>query len=207
MLTFTLGIASIAVLLGFLVGASNSPVAGVAITATFGIVAAALAFYQKSGVEGPFDPAITDPKKMPAPQKNTVDAFKNLGRVLAVFSIAFFAGLGCGVYVKLLPRGVEAASAFPWQGVASPASARTAIDWILVQRHLRSFGYIDTQIAEIYKLHLKESADTPVSFRSSQLLSPLFLGQSPSQSPTATIAEGIDRPGVFRYPGLIGEPG
>ena len=76
MLTFTLGIASIAVLLGFLVGASNSPVAGVALTATFGIVGAALALYQKSEVDGLSDPAISEPM-MAAARRNTAGTSRN----------------------------------------------------------------------------------------------------------------------------------
>jgi hypothetical protein len=50
MLSFIFGITSIALLMGFMVGASSSPVAGVALTAGFGIVAAALTYLQSSAV-------------------------------------------------------------------------------------------------------------------------------------------------------------
>ena len=208
MLTFTVGIASIALLLGFLVGASDSPVAGVALTATFGIAAAALSLYQKSEAGDPSDRSADEPKKTTAARRNTIDTLNLVGRMFVVFSFAFFVGLICGVYVKLLPSAVEPASPFPWQGLGSPTSARIAIDWILVQRHLKSVGYSDIQITDLYKIYLQQDKNIPrFSSNDSDLLSPLFLLQKSAQGPTPRIAERGDPPGSPRFPGLFGQPG
>ena len=64
MKSFIAGIGSIAILMGFLVGASYSPIAGVAVTAAFGVIAATISFFQ-SGIAGVARRAMTKESGVP----------------------------------------------------------------------------------------------------------------------------------------------
>ena len=166
MLTLGLGIASLAALLGFLVGASESPVAGIAITATFGIVATILS--AKSSA------AAVDSVPQKATEVTTLPLYK-LGQMFIVFSIAFVAGLSGGIYARLQFHEVDAQT-LPWEGKSAPKSARQAVDWIIVGAKLRSMGYSNRQVLELYEIDVarrKDEKDESL-WRSDELISPLL---------------------------------
>lgn len=172
---FNAGITAMAMLLGFLVGASHSPVAGVAITAAFGLLAAVFAFNQKAT----FDKAMAvnfelfEHLDRLRPQiRGTLNA---LGRTLLVFAIAFAVGLACGIYLRVGQpfSPAKAPATFPWEGLTAPISGQSAIDWLLVQDKLRSMGYRDDQIRALYEKDRKSRGE-PRPTRFGELLSPLF---------------------------------
>lgn len=174
MLLFSIGIAFIAALLGFLVGASESPVAGIALTATFGIVATGLALHQKAAT-------VTPNSLPPVPasevsQAQLVTALKSLGVVLIVFTLTFAGGLTLGVWSKLQSHIAEPQTRLVWQGAQRPTTAKKALDWIMVQRKLKDMGYTDKQVLEIYKIDIGIEKDDDKNIFSSddQLLSPIL---------------------------------
>src|SRR3990172_5238075 len=83
---FTAGIVSLAVLLGFLVGASHTPVAGVAITATFGLLAAVFALHQKATIGKALTLNQSLLEQFEQLKPKITDALNALGRTLFVFS-------------------------------------------------------------------------------------------------------------------------
>lgn len=182
MFIFAIGIACVSTLLGFLVGASESPVAGIALTATFGIVATGLALHQNAaGVPKdslpPVDGVTTDESKF-------IRALRSLGYVLVIFSIAFSTGLWAGIHMKMQSHKVQIEASLPWAGQEAPKSARKAIDWVVVRHKLRDIGYTDSQIVEIYKIDTKKGdSNDGLRFWGSeeQLLSSILTGvQTPS---------------------------
>lgn len=203
MFTFASGIGSLALLLGFLVGASNSPVAGIALTATFGLATAALSLYQKSDAGDSSENPANESKKTANARKSAFATLTMLGQLFIVFTITFFVGLGGGVYVKHLQSVAEPAPPFPWQGQEAPPSARIAIDWILVQKHLRSAGYSYSQISEIYKFRQQQGQSfSPIFSNDHDLLSPLFVLEKPAQTRIPYIAENSAPRGTPWDPGL-----
>lgn len=169
MKSFAVGIFLIAVILGFLVGASESPVAGIALTATFGLVASAISL--KSKPQDMLKASALDLSRASVPEPNpqrpteiTSATLHDLGLVLAVFSIAFSVGLAAGIASRIKYHKVEPMTALPWQGLEEPRTARKAVDWIVVHKKLRDLGYTDKQIASLYAIEaaqLKKDKDTP----------------------------------------------
>ena len=173
---FYSGVAALSLLFGFLVGASHTPVAGVAITATFGLLAGVFAFHQKATLERTLGPKQNLMKQLDQLKPRITDALGVLGRVLVVFSLAFGVGLTWGIYLKITePIGVsKSAATFPWEGSTEPRSTRAAIDWILVQEKLRVIGYNDKQIRALYEADRKSKSNATRFGLEDELLSPLF---------------------------------
>jgi hypothetical protein len=170
---FVFGVVSLATLLGFLVGASSSPVAGVGVTAGFGVIAAALAYMQSSSVGGAAPDAGKNADKAARARSLSVATLNSVGQVLTVFSLAFAVGLAVGVCTRKKHDAHHNPIAFPWAGAAAPTDPQDAVDWVLVQQHLRRMGYADGQISEIYGVWLahKKAGTDPFG---GKLLSPLF---------------------------------
>ena len=202
MYSFVLGVASLALLLGFLVGASSSPVAGVAVTAGFAMVAAALAYMQSSTVGDPSSQGGGKPTKAAEARALSVATLNSVGRVLMLFSVAFAAGIALGIWARTSHGAAHESVNFPWKAASAPTSARQAIDWILVYRHLRQLGYTDPQIAEIYRLNL-EAKKTERGFAlADDLLSTLF-SQVKLETPTQRLIANqptIPGPSIFNDP-------
>ena len=173
---FIAGIVSLGLLLGFLVGASHTPVAGVAITATFGLLAAVFALHQKATVEKALVFKQDLVKQLDELQPRITSALNTLGRTLFVFALAFGIGLAFGIYLRLAqPFGANKPPAtFPWEGSMEPISSKSAIDWILVQEKLRIMGYGDNQIKALYEKDRKSKNDNLPFPYESDLLSPLL---------------------------------
>lgn len=149
---FLFGTILMAVLLGFLVGASSSPIAGAAVTSGFGIVAAMLAAVQAKGLPES-KPSRRAHAKAPDPQVFPLATLNALGWCLVVFCTAFSAGLASGVAARVQFAGPQSPPAFPWRGAATPPSSiRVAVDWIALKRLLSEAGYTDSQIEELYRL-------------------------------------------------------
>ena len=166
MLNLSLGIACLAALLGFLVGASESPVAGIAITATFGIVATVLSTKLSSSA--------LDPNSQKSRDFTAVH-LTQLGRILIIFSVLFASGLAVGIAARLKFNETDAPS-LPWEGKQAPRSAKQAVDWIIVNNKLRGMGYSQKQVMEIYELEVarRKGEKDENSSLSDELISPLL---------------------------------
>lgn len=151
LLPFLSGVLLVALLLGFLVGASSSPIAGAAVTAVFGLLAAALAFVQVKEIGEP-GASTRIPTKGAGARRLSVSTLNSLGWCLVLFCIAFSTGLAAGVWARNAHSAQRSQVTFPWRGGAAPASIRVAVDWIAVKRALTSVGYSDAQIEELYRM-------------------------------------------------------
>jgi hypothetical protein len=156
---FVAGVVAIALLTGTLVGGSDSPVAGVAITAVFGLVAAVVALYKGQVQESPQDGRLV----VTLPAVDLSEMLNALGRVLTLFCIAFIVGLGVGIFARGLSHLPKAEVSLPWDGLEKPPTAAVAADWIVARKLLREMGYSNEQIATIYKLDLENLKSTQSS--------------------------------------------
>src|SRR5262252_7467409 len=101
---FAIGVCALALLLGVMVGASQTPVAGVAITAAFGLALAALG---KTSLERTSDLSrAASPVVIPELSPESVDArfkasLQDLGKLLLVFCLAFAVGLVGGAELRV----------------------------------------------------------------------------------------------------------
>ena len=201
MLHFAIGIISVAVLMGFMVGASSSPVSGIAITAIFGLMAGTFAYAQQSRIGDPDTPSSKTDKSGRA-RAMAVDTLNALGRVLVCFTLAFTVGLAVGIWAKANSRTPTAPGVLPWSSAASaPASARDALDWIIVQKNLKAMGYDDTQVQFLYKLDTEKLNQRGGGFVEAPL-SNLFSSSKVERTPEHLIANQPppDPATIFRQP-------
>ena len=176
MKTFAFGVSAIAALLGFLVGASESPVAGIALTAAFGLVASAISLKFKTSA-GEIERS--DAPKLAAAGSMSTESLQALGLILFLFAITFAVGLGAGVASRLSYHKATPETAFPWQGLDAPKTAKKAVDWILVRKRLRDLGYTDTQIQSIYAIDLEQATkDKANPWRGQEMLSPILKSEA-----------------------------
>ncbi len=175
---FPTGIALLALLLGFLVGASQTPVAGVAVTAAFGLAAAALGFLQSSTTEKYFDlvaariEAAEKPADRPrheqllaALDERVSQGLERTGRALVLFAVVFALGILGGALVRVSgwPHRTKEARRFPWAAGQAPALAENAVAWIGIQERLREAGFTQEQIEELYRMWKKTGDEKPLS--------------------------------------------
>lgn len=176
------GIGSIALTLGYMVGASATPVAGVAIPAVFGLVITALGFLGGSGVEGKLDavkemlssdksPDLSLGKSAVSQAQDVLDVIQErliytpelIGKMLLVFTLFYIAGLAFGTATRLnswfVPPAVKDGRRLPWESNSSlppPPTASDAIDWVDLQEQLLELNYNQEQIERFYSLQFQE---------------------------------------------------
>ena len=173
MTSLIVGISSLACLLGFLVGASESPVAGLAITATFGIFATCFALYDRIMLSKKSKANEQAESKEKISAKELM-AFRQIGVSFIAFTLLFSLGMGTGIYVKFQITKHPIQKGLPWAD-KPPKSARDAIDWILVREELIALGYTEAQISSIYLLYAKQdNDDESLSDEERKPISPLF---------------------------------
>jgi hypothetical protein len=145
------GVIATGAALGYMVGASLSPVVGAAIPGVFTV----LVF----GFE-----AINGLRRSDAPEKKVHEEavpvlplfFTPIGKLLTLFSIAYLGSMLIGTEVRT--HALEhKETPFPWAGSKQPSSVEDALDWITVQSHLRDYGYSTDQIQQLYKIPRKNS--------------------------------------------------
>jgi len=179
------GIFALAVVLGYVVAASGTPVASIAIPATFGLVVAALGLVQahkKASAEPmakgslPIEVAASD---------EPLNAMR-YGGALLCFALGFGAGLPVGARARLdnwfapMPQTIE----LTWirHSLPEPPSGEAAIYWLYVQSILQARGLSDNQIKVLYVLQAKDwSLRTPIGSSSS--------GSQPSASVTPQVSQ------------------
>jgi len=159
MALFALGLCLVAAFLGFMAGLSESPVAGIAITAIFGALSAAIAAHQKFAerLGGTVDATSASNGTPSAKLASFKRYFRSLGLLLTVFAVSFARGLGAGIKVRLASAPPPQSLAAPWKGLSMPSTPLKAIDWMIVQRKLLDIGYSEEQVRTIYVLELEAS--------------------------------------------------
>jgi hypothetical protein len=136
---FVLGLSCLSMVLGDLVGGSHSPVAGVAITAAFGLAVPLFTLLGSKSAD------------------TSADQLNIAGKVLSIFCVVFVVGLVLGASSRLTnwPAPHRVALVFPWKDQA-PKTAYHAVDWLIVRDRLRSIGYTEEQVKQLYAIQQKE---------------------------------------------------
>jgi hypothetical protein len=136
-----LGISAFSIVLGFLIGSSNSPVIGAALSSLFGVIIALLSLIE------------TDNDKR---FKLNYDRLNFTGKILFIFSALLFVGVISGDnYRNDNISLLKEKQAFPW-GNNPPESTFEALDWIVASQKLKQIGYTKEQINSLYKIREKE---------------------------------------------------
>ena len=160
------GITATAVSLGYLVGASNSPVAGSAITAIFGLGIAAIGvFKERNSQVEPGTAAVL-----------SSGALRSAGIMLTIFSLTYLAAiLGSSIVRARVSQPVKVP--VPWSAHATPSTPQSALQWLVVQRRLMAYGYTPEQIQKLYET-LHGMKDAPFA-----LVGPGLLESVPEPGP------------------------
>jgi len=151
-----LGIALFAGCLGFLTGASSTPVVGAFLTATLGALASLggiiPVFLRKTDAASPSDTAIP---------MNAILALS--GQIMFVFAVSLAGSTWLGInkrlaYIEEEERKlrVEQGSTFgelPWDENNKPRNGQEAIDWCVTQASLINIGLNRQQISDIYLIY------------------------------------------------------
>jgi hypothetical protein len=182
MLWFVSGIVTFAILLGFLVGASESPVVGTAVTAAFGLLAGVVSLLATSSSKAE---GSSPSKRFAVELIASRSALSRLGKVLLAFAIPFGCGVAAGASSRIVYSN-PVQSTMPWHSLKPPLSPTKALDWIVVRERLRDLGYTDQQVQSLYQIeldaNLRESKERGREYQSDDLLAPIFAG-APRQKP------------------------
>lgn len=127
-----------ALIIGFIIGASNTPVVGSFITAIFGFLGVIVGsewFISKSY------------------KRDISSTF--IGICSLLISLSIVSGLFIGeAYRKNKIFSVE--KEVPWTVDTPPENTKEAIDWLLLKEKIIALGYTDETVSEIYQIRLKE---------------------------------------------------
>lgn len=136
-----IGISSFSIVLGFLIGSSNSPVIGAALSSIFGLAVALLGLLESD-----------DNNRF----KLNYAKLKFSGKILFTFSILLLVGVIAGEYYRNDKISfLRESHSFPWDN-APPNSTYEALDWIITSQKLKQLGYSKEQIRSLYQIRLKE---------------------------------------------------
>lgn len=134
-------ISSFSIVLGFLIGSSNSTVIGAALSSIFGVIIAILSLIE------------TDIDKR---FKLNYNRLNFTGKILFTFSALLFVGVISGDnYRNDNISLLKEQQVFPW-GNNPPESTFEAFDWIVTSQKLRQIGYSKEQINSLYIIREKE---------------------------------------------------
>ena len=145
---FNTGLATFSLVVGLMIGASNSPVIGVLVTGIFGVGMTLLGiFFEKKNKK-------TDKEKEEDLAMSSL-SLGVVGKAVTLFSLLLFAG----VYLGVLYRNYDAAtgpSKFIWDKDNAPPTAYEAIDWVLVKEILLKKGFTEEQVRSLYDIRIAE---------------------------------------------------
>ena len=126
---------------GFIIGASNSPVIAPFITAMFGLIGSII------GVEFLISKS----------RENSISA-KAIGFAMSFIAIGLFLGTVFGELYRSNTLFSEEKT-LPWGALMAPESTNEALDWIVVKDKMNGLGYSDEQVEDIYKIRASETVE------------------------------------------------
>lgn len=136
----TIGFGSFALVIGFLLGASNTPVIAPFLTAIFGLIG-----------------SIIGTEYLISKSSKTSTDVNAIGSIFLTASILLFFGTLIGEsYRSGLFTNKE--KVLPWNSSTAPIDTKEAIDWILVKEKLNEIGYSNSQVEAIYRIREREIA-------------------------------------------------
>jgi hypothetical protein len=147
---FYIGICTFSLVLGLLIGASQTPVVGVFITGIVGLIVTAVGIF--------YNNRDTSVEKI-----SNVKDYKGLGKTLFFFSLLLIIGAYLGVQYR---AGLyKQKGNFIWTNENPPSSVYEALDWIRVNEILKEKGYSENQIRQLYDIaHLKNQDSNSLKF-------------------------------------------
>jgi len=132
------GYSALSLVIGYFLGASNTPVIGVFLTAFLGLAGTIVA-----------SKFLLDFRDT---QKNS-SAFT--GQALLLVSIGLIIGTFLGEFYRTTARPPNPAP-IPWTVQTAPHSTQEALDWIAVSAKLQSLGYSEKVITDLYAIRIEE---------------------------------------------------
>jgi len=157
------GIAAIAFVTGFMIGASNTPVGSIVIPSIFGLILTTVGFLQNPALSE-IEKATLEEIRKESRLKNVLNDFNDtiskkashIGIVLIIFSIFYLSGIVVGAQARIrnwmIPQKPISIKELPWKNSQiKPSSIPVALDWVLLQERLLALGYNYSQIQEIYQ--------------------------------------------------------
>jgi hypothetical protein len=138
-----IGLISFSIVMGLMIGSSNSPVTGVLISSIFCIGVAAAGMILSRDKKG---------------EQHAAFSASQVGKSLTLFSASILLGAYLGTIYRTTekPNGKH----FIWEGNQIPSSTYEALDWIMVEEILSRRGYDEQQIRSIYAIRVREMEDT-----------------------------------------------
>lgn len=166
------GLGLVSACLGYLTGASATPVVGVIIPAIFGLVTLGFATLAQKDTKFKISSLL---EKTNVSESNTLlveDLLKTvedskstrlfLGVAMSIFAILYTSGTVIGSISRnhawFAPRPSLDPKSLPWEATASekPATLSDAISWIELQERLKVLGYTQEQLDVLYVLYLED---------------------------------------------------
>lgn len=167
-----LGLGFVSACLGYITGASATPVVGVIIPAIFGLVTLAFAVISSNELKSQIallaEQLNISETEQPSLSKllSTLDYERGkktfLGIAMVVFSFFYVLGSVVGGVARthewFAPRPVQKVNFLPWEDddIKEPETLSDAVDWIELQESLKALGYNSTQIKSLYLMHVEE---------------------------------------------------
>jgi len=133
-----IGYVALSLSIGFLLGASNSPVIGAFLTAFFGLVGTIV------GAQYLFERNNSETKGL-----------NHIGVGLVVVSIGLVLGSLIGEGYRN-NWGISPDKILPWGSSEPPSITSEALDWIATSEKLRALGYSNKDINAIYQIRVSE---------------------------------------------------
>jgi len=137
-MTIFIGYVALSLSIGFLLGASNTPVVGAFITAFFGLVGTIV------GAQYLFERKTSETKGL-----------NHIGGGLILVSVGLVLGALIGEGYRN-DWGSSPIKTLPWANSEPPAITAEALDWIATSEKLKSLGYTDKDINAIYQIRVNE---------------------------------------------------
>lgn len=168
---FLTGVGITAFCIGFMIGASSTPIVAVIVPTIFGLVTGSLGLLQEKKAS-----EMTEFDKYNSFESTTKK--DEIGQFLILFSLSYMAGLGMGIAARVgewqrvfLSKGngvdmVEnPTKTFPWEGLYEPGNMEKigsnfadALNWICLQEKLLEIGYTPEQIKSLQQMPLRLDA-------------------------------------------------
>jgi len=162
------GLATVAFIVGFMVGGSRTPMAAVAVPLIFAFIPTAMTLAQSLRQAAVLKDirAQTDSAQVVAAMNSAKAAGSELqmqelgfvGLCLLAFSLGYAPGAYSGIMARthdFFAPTLEART-LPWEGQAGPPNAANAINWVATQERLLALGYNAKQVQSIYMVQIGE---------------------------------------------------
>lgn len=135
-----LGFGLFALVLGFVIGASNSPVVGAFLAIAVGLISSIFGVLK-------FEAELKDVNKLNV-----------AGSLISVFSVLLIVGVLVGENHRI-PFNNDSPKQLPWKDMPQPTSTYEALDWIVLSDKLLALGYSQSDIETLYSIRLDEKKE------------------------------------------------